>query len=94
MIVLFYFYGFFFKIDENLIRIIVIAGIPDFYIFRSNRNNNFGIGMRVFVVAAPQMLFIEIFKFAVGFFYNETFILGDAFNLDTAPAKSYLRIHK
>ena len=48
--------------------------------------------MAVFVVAAPEVLFVSLFEYAAFFFYYQTFIGCGAFDLQTAPAHSYIGI--
>ena len=52
----------FVEVDEDLEGVIVLAGVPDFDISGRDLDDDLGVLVGVAVVAAPEVLFVELFK--------------------------------
>lgn len=88
-----YFDFFFIEINEDLVSVVVVAGIPNLYIFGGYFNEDFCILVAVFIVAAPEVFFIALFKASAGFIYHQTAVFRHTFYLDAAVAHGNLMIY-
>ena len=92
LVVLLYFHSLLLKVDENLIGVIVLAGVPNLHELGGYLNDDLGVLVGVFVIAPPEVLLVQALKFPAGLVHHQTLIFRDALNLYAAPAQGHMGI--